>query len=247
MSNELVLAKRESFGNVTCDFYKQGKEVFMTRTQIGEALGYENPAAAIKDIHSRNKERLDEFSTKRKMRQVENGREVEREVILYTAKGVYEICRYSQQKKANDFYDFVYEVLEALRTKSHSMLPTEELQQLRAVAMGKNADARVIKANNERARMIMETAEKFRASLSPEAVQSMINHATEIMTGHRLLPDPKIESGKTPAEIAKELGTNKQVIGIIISKLGIRPTVEQGGKNEYAYTFLGQALNVNKE
>jgi len=34
--------------------------------------------------------------------------------VLYSAKGVYEICRYSQQEKANDFYNFVYEILEAL-------------------------------------------------------------------------------------------------------------------------------------
>lgn len=36
-------------------------------------------------------------------------------MVLYSAKGVYEICRWSRQPKADEFYDHVYEILEGLR------------------------------------------------------------------------------------------------------------------------------------
>lgn len=35
--------------------------------------------------------------------------------LVYSAKGIYELCRWSKQPKANDFYDFVYDILEGLR------------------------------------------------------------------------------------------------------------------------------------
>ncbi len=115
MSN-LVLVKSETFGTVQCDFYRGKKEIWMTRKQIGEALEYADPQKAIDKIHERNKERLDKFSTTVKLGGVEGGREVERDTILYSAKGVYEICRWSKQPKANEFFDWVYDMLEGLRT-----------------------------------------------------------------------------------------------------------------------------------
>jgi len=36
-------------------------------------------------------------------------------MVLYSAKGVYEICRWSRQPKADAFYDHVYDILEGLR------------------------------------------------------------------------------------------------------------------------------------
>ncbi len=37
------------------------------------------------------------------------------DTILYSAKGIYEICRWSKQPKADLFYDSIYEILEGLR------------------------------------------------------------------------------------------------------------------------------------
>lgn len=109
MENKLEIIKSENFGEMKCDFYKNEKgEVFVTRTQIGEALEYSNPNDAIRIIHNRNKERMDKFSVPFKMNGVKT--------YMYNAKGIYEICRYSNQPKANDFYDWVYDVLESVRT-----------------------------------------------------------------------------------------------------------------------------------
>lgn len=128
MSNYSVVLQ-EAVNGVSCDFYGDGLgEFFMTRRQIGEALGYENPPTAIKNIHAAHKERLDRFSTVSVLDKVEGGREVQREMVLYSAKGVYEICRWSRQPAADAFYDRVYDILEGLRTGKirASLLPQQD-------------------------------------------------------------------------------------------------------------------------
>lgn len=111
--NELTVIRSENFGAVTCDFLKDANsEIWMTRRQIGEALEYIDPAPSIKNIHLRHKERLDKFSM---VVQLDTPSRGEQETTIYSAKGIYEICRWSQQPKADKFYDWVYEILEGLR------------------------------------------------------------------------------------------------------------------------------------
>lgn len=110
---QLTLVKNSQFGTLKCNYYGNAKgQFFMTRQQIGEALEYTNPQEAIKDIHSRHKTRLDKFSVQRKLRGTDGKMY---DTFLYSAKGIYEICRHSHQPKADDFYDHVYEILEGLR------------------------------------------------------------------------------------------------------------------------------------
>lgn len=114
--DRLEKVKNSRFGTVVCDYYGNGKgEFFMTRQQIGQALEYDTPRKAIENIHKKHKERLDKFSTVLTLRTVEGTRKVSREMFLYSAKGVYEICRWSRQPKADEFYDHVYDILEGLR------------------------------------------------------------------------------------------------------------------------------------
>ena len=48
------------FGNLAVTVVKAGQsEPGITRQQLGEMLGYDNPAKAIKDIHVRNAARFD--------------------------------------------------------------------------------------------------------------------------------------------------------------------------------------------
>lgn len=110
---DLKIIKKEKFNDLECDFYKDEKgEVFITRNQIGKALEYSNPSRAISDIHRANKERLDRFSRCTKISLPSGGVQ---EVYIYNVKGIYEICRHSNQPKANLFYDFVYDILEEIR------------------------------------------------------------------------------------------------------------------------------------
>jgi prophage antirepressor-like protein len=107
MKYEVV--KQINFYGLMCDVLADGKGYFyMTREQIGQALEYNNPMIAIAKIHDRHKDRFEKLS----LTILVNGRET----YLYSAKGIYEICRWSKQPKANKFYDNIYEMLEGLRT-----------------------------------------------------------------------------------------------------------------------------------
>lgn len=127
MNSNLQLVTQESFGAVQCDFYKQDDEVWMTREQIGAALDYVDPRVAIAKLHIKHKDRLDKFSVVTDL-VTTDGKAYE--TYLYSPKGVYEICRWSRQPKANAFYDWVYEVLEKLRTKQATLIEPGQLMQL---------------------------------------------------------------------------------------------------------------------
>ncbi|WP_143316854.1 BRO family protein [Clostridium sp. HBUAS56017] len=115
---KLKLVKQEKFLGTVCDFYmNESNEIFMSRTQIGYALKYKDPSNAIKRIHMQYKERLDKFSIEVTGVQFippqinnKNNR-----IYMYTERGIYDICRKSRQSVADDFYDYVYEVVNGLR------------------------------------------------------------------------------------------------------------------------------------
>lgn len=98
---QLTLVKNSQFGTLKCNYYGNAKgQFFMTRQQIGEALEYADPQWAIDKIHKAYKNRLDKFSVTTKL-VATDGKKYE--TILYSAKGIYEICRHSHQPKADDF------------------------------------------------------------------------------------------------------------------------------------------------
>jgi prophage antirepressor-like protein len=111
---DLIFVKQEDFGKLPCNFYQKDEEFYMTRQQIGEALEYIDPRVAITKIHKRHKDRLDLFSTVTKLVTVEGDRVVERDTIVYSLKGVFEICRWSNQPKANAFMDWVWDIMHGL-------------------------------------------------------------------------------------------------------------------------------------
>lgn len=118
--NNLKLIETDVFNEIaTCDFWgNANNEYLVTREQIGRALGYSNPANAIKNIHLKHKERLDKFSTQLTLGYVEGDRYVERERILYNRKGIMEICRWSRQPLADKFMDWCWEIMDRLISNS---------------------------------------------------------------------------------------------------------------------------------
>ncbi|WP_432401036.1 ORF6C domain-containing protein [Wukongibacter sp. M2B1] len=120
--NNLRIVKSDNFGSVKCDFYTDGSnEILMTRRQIGESLEYENPNGSVKNIHLRHADRLDKFST---VVQIDTPSRGKQETTVYNAKGIMEICRWSQQPKADEFMDWVWDVIESLRTGQVQLVPT---------------------------------------------------------------------------------------------------------------------------
>jgi prophage antirepressor-like protein len=111
--NDLALVKQADFGAVLCDFYQNDEnELFMTREQIGQALEYADPSKAVGTIHTRNAQRIDQYSDTLKMRGTDGKMY---DTTVYAAKGIYEICRFSQQPKADAFMDWVWDVIESVR------------------------------------------------------------------------------------------------------------------------------------
>lgn len=115
MKNNLKLVTTETFGDLPCDFYcNMNDNILLTREQIGTALEYSNPANALNKIHQRHKDRLDQYSVLDKLGSAD-GKSYD--TILYTQRGVMEICRWSNKPKANLFMDWVWDIVEKYRNK----------------------------------------------------------------------------------------------------------------------------------
>lgn len=109
----LKLITTETFGDLPCNFYRNmNDDILLTREQIGTALEYSNPQKAIDNIHSKHKDRLNELSVTLKVR-VTDGKEYN--TMLYSERGIMEICRWSRQSKANEFMDWVWDIIEKYR------------------------------------------------------------------------------------------------------------------------------------
>lgn len=112
---KLRLVKQGDFLGTKCDFYvDENNDIYMSRTQIGYALQYKSPANAIRNIHSRHYERLDNFSieaTTAQIERVSKHQSKDKLAFMHTAQGVFEICRHSIQPCADKFYDWVYQIV----------------------------------------------------------------------------------------------------------------------------------------
>lgn len=109
----LSIVTKEMFGQNEMNIYQnENNDIFMTREQIGNALEYTEPIIAISKLHSRNRNRLDKFSVVTNLVSTD-GKPYE--TTIYNEKGIYEIARKSGQSKADEFYDWVYDLLSKLR------------------------------------------------------------------------------------------------------------------------------------
>ena len=123
MNNNLQLVKTKNLNGIMLDCYIKPEQTdkgafWATRTQIGQLLGYAEPSTAIKNIHMRNKERLDKFS---RVAQIELPSGGAQDVTIYNFMGLLEICRYSQQDTANQVIDTLWAIADEIRrTGSYS-------------------------------------------------------------------------------------------------------------------------------
>lgn len=102
----LKLITTETFGDLSCNFYRNmNDDILLTREQIGQALEYSDPMNAIYKIHKRHQDRLDNLSIC-----LSDG--LGHEIYYYNERGIMEICRWSNSKKANIFMDWVWDIIE---------------------------------------------------------------------------------------------------------------------------------------
>lgn len=121
---------------VSVDGYYDQDRAWFTREQIGAALGYEEPKKAVEKLHFRNKERMDKFSMTVQMT-AKDGKT--REMAVYNIRGVMEICRWSNQPKADEVMDELYDMAEAVAEKGYySYMSDEQLLELLKARVSKN-------------------------------------------------------------------------------------------------------------
>lgn len=109
----LQLIKKEMFGEVECDFYKdEDSDAFMTSAQLGRALGYSLPRESISKIVQRNEYlKHQEFSSEVDMTYEEGTRNTR----VFTEDGIYEITLLAKTPKAQEFRAWVRVILRSLR------------------------------------------------------------------------------------------------------------------------------------
>lgn len=230
----LSLAVKEMFeGNEMNIYTNENNDVFMTREQVGLALEYKNPRKAIKDIHLRNKDRLDNFSRRAQI-ETPSGKQ---ETTIYNEKGIYEIIRYSKQPKADTFYDWVYDLLSKLRKGELQIVQPQtedaklKMQMMRAEAMLNNSRTR-------QAKLILDMQKN--KTLSPVAIELLQINALETLTDNKSEYRPGIEKTYTATEIAEEIGITANMVGRIANKHGLKT-------EEYGIEVLDKSRHSSKQ
>lgn len=225
----LQLVKSENFGDIQCDIYQGKDQFYMTREQVGRALEYENPRNAIKDIHARHKERLNRanYSGGRKLTTPSGGTQT---TTVYTRKGIMEICRHSNQPKADAFMDWVWDIMDDLITGKTKLVGMTEYQQMIVKTREKNA-------NIKEAQLLERIANQYDGTYR----QVLHAHATKALTGEYLLPLPQLEAKTYSAtEIGERLGISSKKVGSLTNQHNLKT-------DEYGQRFKDKSPYSNKE
>ena len=121
----LALIESRKINNTLVDGYYGNTKAWFTRTQIGQALEYDDPNRQVARLHNRHKDRLDPLSVVVKMTTTD-GKSYD--TFLYSLRGVLEICRWSRQPKADAVMDKIWDMAESIMTKGYfSVMSDEEL------------------------------------------------------------------------------------------------------------------------
>lgn len=135
MNNNLKLITTEKFGELDCSFYRNmNDDILLTREQIGQALEYKDPIKSIQNIHMKHKDRLDHLSLKIKTETFDHhqsdvcrNNNLMTERVYYTERGIMEICRWSRQPKADEFMDWVWDIVEKYRNNTFTSINLQSI------------------------------------------------------------------------------------------------------------------------
>lgn len=199
MTNALQLYTTKTYNGIEFDCYVESGqqdtgEFWATREQIGQLLGYENPRLSVANIHNRNKERLDKFSRVIKLITHEETRDVMRDITVYSFKGLLEICRYSNQPKADAIMDWLWEIADEIRRTGSYSVKAEQPALPTGVMDG--------------ARMIFEAAgiKDNQLSLALDNVYASYTGRSALKVGNVTLKAPTQNQLLTPTQIGEQFG-----------------------------------------
>lgn len=120
---KLKLVKQGDFLGTKCDFYiDEESNIYMSRTQIGYALQYKDPANAIKNIHNKNHDRFEKYSVTLTGAQFEpplKNNKSAKKIYMYNEFGIYAMCARSRQPIADNFNDWVADMISSIRKNGY--------------------------------------------------------------------------------------------------------------------------------
>lgn len=234
--NNLQIVKSAQFGEVQCDFYSNEKEIFVTREQVGQALEYDSPRIAITKIHNRHKERLDKFSVVTKVVSTD-GKSYD--TYLYSAKGIMEICRWSQQKKADEFMDWTWEVMDSLRKGETVNIATDHLKEIELQAKRDRATAMLLNAQNRMIKTLLSNTKD--KNLSQIAIDVMGIKAVEQITDKNMNQYlPECEKLYSATEVGGMFGVSAIKIGKTANASGLK-------NDTYGKMVMSKSKHSSKE
>ena len=119
----LRLVKQGDFFGTKCDFYvNEAGDIFMSRTQIGYALKYKQPQNAITIIHKRYPEllkgksvELDRVNLTPSPQYLRNNEKI----FMHNERGIYDIVRKSNQPVADEYFEWVFEVIQSIKQNGY--------------------------------------------------------------------------------------------------------------------------------
>ena len=227
----LKLIKSANFGTVECDFYSNGKDLYMTIDQLARCLEYSNGRKGIENLISRNEYlQKPEFSTTLRLGVVEGNRNVNRERTIFTEDGIYEVTFLSKTEKAKKFRSWVRKILKSLRTGQAKLVSMTEYQKMTIKTRSENAHIR-------KAQILERLSNQYDGTYK-EVLQAYV---TKELTGDFLLPLPQIKDKTYSAtEIGEELGISSNKVGKLANRHGLKT-------DQYGGWFNDKAKGNNKE
>ena len=120
---KLKLVKQGEFLGTRCDFYvDEENNIYMSRTQIGYALQYKNPQDAIKKIHLRQYEKLQQryvevVGDNLSPRPRDLGKKTS--IFMYDERGILDVIRWSTTEIADQYFDWVYDIIQSIKKNGY--------------------------------------------------------------------------------------------------------------------------------
>lgn len=120
---KLKLVKQGEFLGTRCDFYvNEENNIYMSRTQIGYALQYKNPQDAIKKIHLRHYEKLQQryvevVGDNLSPRPRDLGKKTS--IFMYDERGILDVIRWSTTEVADQYFDWVYDIIQSIKKNGY--------------------------------------------------------------------------------------------------------------------------------
>lgn len=219
MKNELKIFENEAFGKVRV--IERNNEPWFVGKDVAEALGYSQPAKAIREHVKDTHKGVSEMDTP-------GGRQ---QIIIIDEAGLYSLVLRSKLPAAEAFQEWVVaEVIPSIR-KNGSYSVNQDMR-------SKEVEARL---NNSRARVASTFLKVAQMTDLLEYKHICQQKAAEVLSGVPLLPMQSINENTLSAdEVGRELGISGNMVGRIANQHNLKTA-------EYGKYFYDKSRHCQKQ